>query len=180
MDKIPLISKKDAGKNAVSAWEALPFDLALLHITAYAENVFEPWLRFNGAVIGQAPVTTLPPLLKELVVVQASVLSESSYECGNHGRSARYEGATQAQLDALIRDRNIKSELFDTTQKIVLQFTTEVARLGRASPATLTAMSERFTNRQLVEFVYVIGTYMMNSRLAELGGLIDGDDAAFN
>ncbi len=177
MDKIPLISKEDAGKNAVEAWNALPFDLALFHVTAHAEDVFQPWLRFNGASNG---ANTLEPLLRELAIVQASVLSESSYEWGNHGRAALGVGASQEQLDALIRARDIKADVFDESQQLVLRFTTEVAQIGRPSPQVLTGMSERFTTRQIVEFVYSICTYMMNSRLAEVAGLVDGDDAEFN
>ena len=30
------------------------------------------------------------------------------------------------------------------------------------------AVAERFTNQQIVEFVFAISTYMLNSRLAEL------------
>ena len=177
MDRIPLISKEDAGKNATEAWNALPFDLALFHVTAHAENVFTPWLRFNGASNG---ANTLEPLLRELAIVQASVLSESSYEWGNHGRAALAAGASQAQLDALIKARDIEAGVVDTRQQLVLQFTTEVAQIGRASAEVLTAMSAQFTTRQIVEFVYCICTYMMNSRLAEVAGLVDGDDAEFN
>ena len=177
MDKIPLISKADAGKNAAEAWNALPFDLALFHVTAHAENVFQPWLQFNGASNG---ANTLEPLLRELTIVEASVLAGSSYEWGNHGRAALRAGATQAQLNALIKDRDINAAVFDARQQLVLQFTTEVAQIGRPSAEVLTAMSEQFTTRQIVEFVYSICTYMMNSRLAEVAGLVDGDDAEFN
>ena len=108
------------------------------------------------------------------------MLAGSSYEWGNHGRAALRAGATQAQLNALIKDRDINAAVFDARQQLVLQFTTEVAQIGRPSAEVLTAMSEQFTTRQIVEFVYSICTYMMNSRLAEVAGLVDGDDAQFN
>ena len=180
MDKVPLIQKNEVEGEATQAWNALPFDLALFHITAHAQNVFQPWLRFNGAAMGQGVPTTLEPLLKELAVVQASVLSNSPYEWGNHGRGALHAGATQEQLDALVKTKDIKADVFDETQKLVLQFASEIVTDARPSEKTLTAMAVQFTNRQIVEFVYAICTYMMNSRLANLGDLQDGDDRDFN
>ena len=89
-------------------------------------------------------------------------------------------GATEAQIDALVKSRDIKADAFDETQKLVLQFTTEIVSNVRASEETLTAMAEKFTNRQIVEFIFAICTYMMNSRLAENGGLALGEDAKFD
>jgi len=180
MDKIPLVEKHEVDGEAAEAWDALPFDLALFHITAHAQNVFQPWLRFNGAAMGQGVMTTLDPLLKELAVVQASVLSRSSYEWGNHGRGALYAGATQAQIDALVKEEDIEADVFNDTQKLVLKFTSEVVTDARPSEETLTTMGKQFANRQIVEFVYAICTYMMNSRLANLGDLKDGDDRKYN
>ena len=45
------------------------------------------------------------------------------------------------------------SDVFDDTQKLVLQFTTEVVVDGRSSEETLTAMSEQFTAKQLTQLV---------------------------
>lgn len=50
---------------------------------------------------------------------------------------------------------------------------------GRASETTLTAMSEKYSSKQLTQLIYGICTYMMNSRLANLGGCEIGDDEDF-
>ena len=64
-------------------------------------------------------------MLKELAVVQASVLSNSPYEWGNHGRGMIRRGGTQAQLDALIAQK-INSDLFNETERLIIQFSTEI------------------------------------------------------
>ena len=182
MDRIPYIKKDEVEGGAAEAWNALPFDLALFHITAHAQNVFPHWLKFNGAAMGQSPTapSTLDPLLKELAVVHTSALSSSPYEWGNHSRAALGAGATQAQVDALVKTGDIAADVFDEKQKLVLRFTTEIVNNVRASEETLTAMAQKFTNRQIVELIFAICTYMMNSRLAENGGLALGDDARFD
>lgn len=177
MKHIPLLAKEDADAEIRKAWEAMGFDLALFHVTAHASNTFLKWATFNGT-IWQEEEDGMPLLLKEMAVVHASVLSNSSYEWGNHGAQMLNRGATQAQLDALV-GRDPESDVFDETQKLVLQFTTEVVVDGRASEETMTAMGEQFTAKQLTQLVYGICTYMMNSRLANLGGCEIGDDEDF-
>lgn len=178
MEKIPFIQKDEVEGEAAEAWKALPFDLALFHICAHAQNVFKPWLEFNGTCWQRDP-EGMAPLLKEMAVVHASVLSNSPYEWANHAVGILREGGTQDQVDAIIEARDPKADGFDATQKLVLQFTTEVVNDGRPAEGTLTSMSEKFTSMQLVQLVYAICTYMMNSRLANLGGLQQGDDEDF-
>jgi alkylhydroperoxidase family enzyme len=177
MKHIPLLAKEDADPEIRKAWEAMGFDLALFHVAAHASNTFLKWAAFNGT-IWQDEEDGFPLRLKEMAVVQASVLSNSSYEWGNHGVQMINRGASQAQLDALV-EGDSTSGLFDDTEKLVLQFTTEVVMNGRASEATLSAMSEKYTSKQLTQLVYGICTYMMNSRLANLGGCEIGDDEDF-
>ena len=177
MKHIPLLRKEDADPEVKKAWDAMRFDLAIFHVTAHASNTFMKWATFNGT-IWQEEEDGMPLVLKEMAVVHASVLSNSSYEWGNHGVSMLHRGGTQEQLDALVA-RDPKSNVFDETQKLVLQFTTEVVVDGRPTEATLTAMSEQFTSKQLTQLVFGICTYMMNSRLASLGGCEIGDDEDF-
>lgn len=178
MKRIPYIQKDEVEGDAAKAWDALPFDLALFHITAHAQNVFQSWLTFNGTAWQTVP-GGMDPILKEMAVVQASVLSNSPYEWANHAVGILREGGTQEQVDAIVEARDPKADVFDDKQKLVLQFTTEVVVDGRPTEDTLAAMSEAFTSMQIVQLVYAICTYMMNSRLANLGDLQGGDDEDF-
>lgn len=178
MEKIPLIQKDEVEGEAAEAWNGLPFDLALFHVSAHAQNVFKSWLAFNGTC-WHRDADGMPPLLKEMAVVHASALSNSPYECANHAVGILREGGTQEQIDAIVEAHDPEADVFDDTQKLVLKFTTEITNDGRPTEATLTAMSEQFSNKQIVQLVYAICTYMMNSRLANLAGLQKGDDEDF-
>lgn len=177
MKHVPLLAKEDADPKVREAWDAMGFDLALFHVTAHASNTFLKWASFNGT-IWEEEEDGMPLLLKEMAVVYASVLGNSSYEWGNHGAGMLRRGATQAQLDALV-DRKPEAGVFDDTQKLVLKFTAEVVQDGRPSEAVLAAMGEQFSSKQIVQLVYGICTYMMNSRLANIGGIEIGDDEDF-
>jgi hypothetical protein len=79
MKQIPLLSKEDAHPDVSKVWTKTPFDLALFHVTAHASNTFAKWATCNGS-IWEEEEDGFPMLLKEMAVVQASVLSKSSYE----------------------------------------------------------------------------------------------------
>ena len=181
MKHIPLLRKEDADPEVKKVWDdqisRMGFDLAILHVTAHASNTFAKWLAFNGTV-WEEEKDGMPLLLKEMAVAHAGVLSNSAYEWAHHGVNMLNRGGTQEQFDALLA-RDPKSDVFDETQNLVLQFTTEVVAEGRPTEATLTAMSEQFTSKQLTQLVFGICVYMMNSRLASLGGCEIGDDEDF-
>ena len=110
MNKLPLLSKEDVTDPALKEkWEGYPFDLALFHAWAHTPEAFVAYTSFNRTVWTESE-GGMPLLLKELAVVQASVLSNSSYEWGNHGRGIIRRGVTQAQLEALIAK---KTDLYD-------------------------------------------------------------------
>ena len=174
MNHLPLISKEDTGSEFRKRWEEYGFDLAIFHVWAHDPDSFMAYSAFNRTVWRDTE-DGFPLLLKEMAVVQASVLSNSSYEWGNHGVQMINRGGTQQQLDALVAG-SPEADVFDETEKLVLKFTTEVTMDARPDEETLTAMSEKFTNKQIVQLVFAICAYMLNSRLANLGGCETGDD----
>ena len=155
-------------------WDQYGYDLALFHVWAHAPDAFQTYSAFNGTVWREEE-DCMPLLLKEIAVVQASVLSHSSYEWGNHGASMIRRGGTQEQLDALIAG-DPESDLFDETEKLVLRFTTEFTVDARPTEETLTAMGVQFSNKQITQLGFAICAYMSNSRMANLGGCEIGDD----
>ena len=177
MKHIPLLPKEEADPELREAWDAMRFDLAIFHVWAHAPQAFLKYILFNRTV-WQEEADGMPLLLKEMAVIHASVLANSSYEWGNHGVSMLRRGGSQAQLEAIITG-DLVSDVFDETEKLVLQFTNEVVLDGRPAEPTLTAMSKKFTHRQLTQLVFGICAYMMNSRLASLGGCEIGDDEAY-
>lgn len=177
MKHLPLLSKDEADEDLREKWDGYRFDLAIFHVWAHVPDAFMAYTAFNGTVWREEE-DGMPLLLKEIAVVHTSVLSHSSYEWGNHGASMIRRGGSQAQLDALVAG-DPESDVFDDTQKLVLKFTTEVTIDAKPSEATLTAMGEQFTHKQIAQLVWAICAYMLNSRFANLGGCEIGDDEDF-
>ena len=179
MKYLPLLAKEDVEDPALKEkWFGYPFDLALFHVMAHNPAEFVSYTTFNRTVWTEHE-GGMPLLLKEIAVVQVAVISDSSYEWGNHGAQMIRRGGSQEQVDALIAG-DVESDLFDETEKLVLKFTTEVTVDATATEETLTAMAEIFTPKQIGELTYAIGCYMLNSRFANLGGCVIGDDKKWN
>lgn len=175
MKHIPLLAKEDVVDPALKdKWFAYPFDLALFHVWAHNPAEFVSYTTFNRTVWTEHE-GGMPLLLKEIAVVQVSVIANSSYEWGNHGTQMLRRGGSQEQLDALIAG-DVESDLFDETEKLILKFTTEVTVDAMATEETFTAMAELFTPKQIGELTFAIGCYMLNSRFANLAGCVIGDD----
>jgi len=175
MKHLPLLSKDEVAHPALKEkWENYGFDLAIFHVWAHTPDAFLAYSAFNHTVWTEQE-DGMPLLLKEIAVVHASVLSNSSYEWGNHASSMVRRGGTQEQVDAIIAGE-LQSDLFDDTEKLVLRFTTEVTVDAKPTEETLTAIAEHFTNKQITQLTFAICAYMLNSRLANLGGCEIGDD----
>ncbi|HBK19597.1 MAG TPA: hypothetical protein DDZ38_13225 [Gammaproteobacteria bacterium] len=179
MKYLPLLSKEDVVDEALKKkWESYPFDLALFHGWAHVPEEFVSYTVFNR-VVWTEQEDGMPLLLKELAVVQASVLSHSSYEWGNHGAQMVRRGGSQEQVDALVAGET-DSDLFNETEKLIITFTTEIVVDSKPTEATLTAMADLFTSKQIMQLTFAIGAYMLNSRAANLFGLELDDDKKYN
>ena len=179
MKQLPLLEKDAVQDQACKEkWESYPFDLALFHGWAHAPDAFVTYTAFNRTVWTDQE-GGMPLLLKELAVVHTGVLCKSSYEWGNHGAGFVRRGGTQEKVDALVAG-DCQSDLFDATEKLVLQYTTEMVVDSRPTEDTLTAMADVFTSKQIMQLTFAIGAYILNSLTANLCGLEIGDDKKYN
>ncbi|MEM7017457.1 MAG: hypothetical protein AAF512_08990 [Pseudomonadota bacterium] len=177
MKHLPLLTTEELDPEIRTTLEKRGYDLAIFHAIAHWPEAFMKWSALSGTTWVEED-DGFPLLLKEMAVVCTSALSNSSYECGNHGVQMIRRGGTQEQLDAIVAG-NIDSNLFDDMQKLVLQFTKEVTLDGKASEASLTEMSKHYNPRQIMQLIVGICMYMMNSRLASACGCELGDDEDF-
>jgi alkylhydroperoxidase family enzyme len=100
------------------------------------------------------------------LILRVANLSAARYEWVQHVPIAEACGATREQIDALERG-TIDAPCFDTLERIVLRFTTELVQDVRASEPTFGEVSMRLTPREVVELVLAVGYYMLIARLLE-------------
>jgi hypothetical protein len=181
MPRIPYKKIEDVkDEEFAESWRGRSLDSAMSHMIGHAEGFFMPLSELNGAVCGFDGRSTMDRTHRELVAVRTALLCDCRNISASHSLAALgHGGATDAQVAAL-HANDIDSEAFDDAQKLALRFTTEVVKNVKASDATMEAMRKTFTDRQIVEFIILIGSRMIYCQIAENGGVAPEDNALFD
>ncbi len=136
--------------------------LDLYRMLLHSPPVAAGWLRYLTAIRHQC---ALPGPIRELVIMQISLLNGSSYEAEQHGPVALSEGVSGAQLSEL-RDWR-RSATFNSREKTALAYAEEMTRNIRVPKAIFEAVQHEFDAQMLVELTATIAAYNMVSRFLE-------------
>ena len=168
--RLPLLTNDQVGPPELVAairqrrgGELIDLDRLLLHSPAFAQG----WNDFMGRV---RTALQVPALLKELCMCGVAALNGADYEMQQHAPLYLKAGASQAQLDALLRLGNdlgaAADPVFDATQQAVLQLVVEMTRQVKVSDATYArARAAVGSDQAMFEVIGVAAAYNMVSRI---------------
>lgn len=136
-----------AGSDAIP----MPNVLAtLMHHPALAG----PFLVYNNVLLN-AP--TLEPRLRELMILRVAWRTRARYEWAQHVRLALGLGITAEEIDAVRSGAD--AEVWAPLEVDALRATDQLIDGYRIDEETWTRLAEQLDERQLVELVFVVGTY---------------------
>jgi alkylhydroperoxidase family enzyme len=131
-----------------------------------------PFLVFN-AVILNAP--TLDPRWRELMVLRVAWRTGSQYEWLQHVRMARSCGITAGEIDA-IGDGAAAADVWSPLEVDLLEATDQLLDAYCVDDETWARLARQLDERQLVELVFVVGTYTCLAMVFRSVGLqLDAD-----
>jgi 4-carboxymuconolactone decarboxylase len=113
-----------------------------------------PFLTYNNVLL-QAP--TLEPRMRELMILRVAWRTRAPYEWAQHVRLAGRAGITSDEIAAVARDTDLaewapfEADLLAATDQLVDHY--------RVDNATWDRLAQQLDERQLVELVFVVGTY---------------------
>lgn len=142
-------------------FDVLPVHLNIFRMLAHAETLLRPFLRFGGAILG---ALELDPRLRELAILEVARVTPARYEWVQHVPIAQAVGVSEEQIAAL-QAGDTEAASLDPDARLVLAFTGQVVRDARPDEETLARAIERFSERELVELLLTIGSYMMLARV---------------
>jgi alkylhydroperoxidase family enzyme len=122
----------------------------LLHHPALAG----PFLSYNRVLLEKP---SIEPRLRELLVLRVAARSGSSYEWAQHTRLAASVGVTPEELDSIQGD--IDRDTWSPLEADLLDATDQCIDHQRIDDTTWARLAAQLDERQLVELVFVIGTY---------------------
>jgi alkylhydroperoxidase family enzyme len=136
--------------------------LNIFRMLAGGEGLLQAFTRMGNYILFKSK---LDPVLREIAIIRAGVLSKATYEVHQHERIARDLGMS----DALIRGIHAGPDdaAFNEVQRSVMRYTDDVVRNVRASDATFKPLSEKLSLQEMQELTVTIGYYMMVSRFLE-------------
>ena len=164
MARIPyVIPEKVSSPDVKQTFAQLPTILNLFKMLAHAETTFRPMVSLGSAILARQKLSAK---LRELAILRVANLSKSRYEWVQHVSLAMLMGVTRGQVDA-IEKGEIHATCFDDTERLVLDFTTEVVHDVRCSNDTFARIRKVLSSQEIVELLLAIGYYMMIARLCE-------------
>jgi 4-carboxymuconolactone decarboxylase len=163
--RLPYLDPGDAEPRVAELLGKAP-GLGIFRMVANAQGAFPAWLRFGGVLFDP---DELDPLLREFAITRVAAMTPGAeYEWVQHAAITLEVGGTQEQLDA-IQSGEIDAAVLGSDGRLVVRFTTQVVRDVAPDEATYAAMQARFTPREIVHLLLVIGQYMMLARIMATG-----------
>jgi alkylhydroperoxidase family enzyme len=123
------------------------------------------WLPYNDVLLRQG---TLDPRLRELVIMRVAWRTGSQYEWLQHVRLARGLDVTDAEVDAIA---GAGGHEWTPLESDFLAATDELLDGYRVSDATWSRLATHLDVPQLMELVFVVGTYTCLSMAFESFGV---------
>jgi 4-carboxymuconolactone decarboxylase len=161
MARLPYLDPDDAEPRVAEVLRKAP-GLRIFPMVANAQAVFPAWMRFGGKLFNP---NELDPLLRELAITRVAAMTPGAeYEWIQHAAITLEVGGTQEQLDAIERGE-LDAAALGPDGRLVVRFTTQVVRDVTPDEATFAAMQARFTPREIMHLLLVIGQYMMLARI---------------
>jgi len=131
------------------------------------------WEKLLTAIRHQSSV---PPSLRELMILRVAVINRASFEYHEHLPPARKAGLSEAKIDAVRTWRlphpidastavPSNDDIFDTDEQLVLELTDAMTRDIVVSESIMDRLRARFDERGVLETVATVAAYNMVSRL---------------
>jgi alkylhydroperoxidase family enzyme len=136
--------------------------LNIFRMLAGGEGLMPAFLKLGNYLLFKSK---LDPILREVAIIRAGVLSKAKYEVHQHERIGRDLGMSEALIKAMHTgpDDPAPSEM----QRLVMRYTDDVVKNVRAGDATFKPLAERLSLQEMQELTITIGFYMMVSRFLE-------------
>jgi alkylhydroperoxidase family enzyme len=113
-----------------------------------------PWLTYNNVLLWNPSLTDRH---RELLVLRVAHRTNSAYEWGQHVKLAERFGITPADIDAIEHDR--ANDAWTPLEQALISATDELLDAHNVSDDTWAQLARELDHQQLVELVFVVGSY---------------------
>lgn len=126
----------------------------ILGILGHHPELGGAWLEYNGLLLERG---TLDPRLRELAVLRVAWQARSAYEWRQHIRMARALGMSEQTIEDIACGETAD---WPEPDRLVLAATDELLDNYRVSDATWAGLTRHLGTPQLLELLFVVGSYL--------------------
>ena len=115
------------------------------------------FLGYNAYLLGRD--LTIPPHIRELVILRVAWRRRCRYEWAQHVRIARRAGVTDAEIAMVRAGAGAGDAPGHEITALIITAVDELDANSGLSDGTYQALADKFDDRQLMDLVFTIGTY---------------------
>ncbi len=144
----------------------------ILGLFGHHPSLAANWLAFSAGLI-ENPV--LAPCDRELLILRVSWRTQCHYEWAQHVGMAENAGLTPLHVAAVAGDAG--ATVWSDRQSDMLSATDQMVEDHRIDDATWRRLARYFDEQQLLEFLFVVGSYLCLALVLNCAGLGPDRDA---
>lgn len=146
---------------------------AILGLFARHPRVAAPWLAFSGALLDQG---TLAPRDRELLILRVGQLTHCRYQWAQHTGMAQAAGLTPQQVAAV--SEGSRAEVWTERDRVILHAADQLVDGHVVDDDAWGRLAAYFDERQLLEVLFVVGSYVCLAMVLNSVGLEPGGGPA--
>lgn len=121
-------------------------------------RLFRPWLDLGNQVLGKS---SLPPRVREMVILRTAALAGSPYEWAHHTVIGRAAGLADDEITRI--ERGPGAPGWDEDDRVVLTAVDELHTDNDLAEPTWQALTARWNTEQVMDLVMTVGFYTMTA-----------------
>jgi 4-carboxymuconolactone decarboxylase len=125
------------------------------------------WMPFTQYLL--SATSTLTPRDKEIAILRIAALCKADYDWGHHVPAAERAGLSADDIARIAKGPDAPG--WNEWDRTVLRAVDELHRDAHIQDATWKALSQRFSQKQLMDFVFTVGQYNLVSMFANSAGI---------
>ena len=126
---------------------------AILGLLGRHAAITGPWLAYNGALLERG---ALDERTRELLILATARRADCTYLWNEHLGLAERAGLTQTEIDALVES---DARGWSPRDRVALDAAHELLDRYAVSDDTWRALGDEFDERELLEVLFIVGTY---------------------
>ncbi len=132
--------------------------LNIFRTLAHHPKLIKSWLSFGTYLLSES---TLPARDREIAILRVGWLCKSGYEWGQHVVIGKKAGLSDEDIERITRGAG--AEGWSAAESALLRATDELHEDSFVGDVSWTALSEHYSTKQLMDFVFTVGQYHLVS-----------------